>query len=169
MMENLLVFRHAKSDWSHFGLSDFDRPLAPRGLRDAPLMGETLKTMEMVPDRIVCSPAKRARETAGLFAEAAGFRGDLVIEDDLYGGSGETYRKIISGHSAYRLVMVIGHNPVIEEFIGIICNGHVSAPVLMPTAALACLEMTAPATGEIYPGSGVLKWHLIPKLIKKIR
>lgn len=168
-MEHLLVLRHAKSDWSGFGMSDFERPLAPRGLKDAPMMGETARAIGMVPDKIVCSPARRAKETAELFAEGAGFRGDLVFEENLYGGSAETYRKTISAYSGAQTVMLIGHNPVIEEFLGVMCSGHVSSPVRMPTAALACLELTSPVISEIYAGSGMLKWFLIPKMLKKIR
>ncbi|MFU8859340.1 MAG: SixA phosphatase family protein [Cyclonatronaceae bacterium] len=167
-MEHLLVLRHAKSDWSDFGKSDFERPLAPRGLKDAPMMGETVRSMGMTPDKIVCSPARRAKETAELFAKGAAFKGELVFEDDLYGGSAEICRKIVSAYSGTQTVLLIGHNPVIEEFLGVMCSGHVSAPVRMPTAALACLELTAPAIGEVYPGSGVLKWFLIPKMLKKI-
>ncbi|TVQ13875.1 MAG: histidine phosphatase family protein [Balneolaceae bacterium] len=168
-MEHLLVLRHAKSDWSDFGLSDFERPLAPRGLKDAPMMGEMVREMDMVPDKIISSPARRAKETAELFAKGAGFKGDLIFEEHLYGGTAETYRKIISACSGSQTVMLIGHNPVIEEFVGVMCTGHVSTPVRMPTAALACLELTAPAISEIYPGSGMLKWFLIPKMLKKIR
>ena len=70
-MKLLTLLRHAKSDWSAPYRSDFERPLKARGRRDAPLMGEYIANLDLVPDLIVSSPAERARQTAELFAEAA--------------------------------------------------------------------------------------------------
>ena len=60
----LLIMRHAKSDWGTPGEPDFDRPLAKRGQRDAPRMGEWLRAQGLVPDLVLASPARRAQETA---------------------------------------------------------------------------------------------------------
>jgi phosphohistidine phosphatase len=62
-MKLLYLVRHAKSSWAEPGLADIDRPLNKRGKRDAPEMGRRLKERDAVPDRIVTSPAKRARGT----------------------------------------------------------------------------------------------------------
>ncbi len=62
-MSRLLLLRHAKSDWGEAGLQDFDRPLAPRGQRAAADMAKAISAAGMLPDRILCSPARRTRET----------------------------------------------------------------------------------------------------------
>ncbi len=63
-MKTVLLLRHAKSDWGNPGLADFDRPLAKRGLKDAPRMGHVLTDFNVVPDKILASPARRAKQTA---------------------------------------------------------------------------------------------------------
>jgi phosphohistidine phosphatase len=167
-MKQLLVLRHAKSDWDDASIKDFDRPLAPRGLRDAPLMGRMAKILDVVPDRIISSPAMRAKQTAEIFAESSGFNGEITYEKKLYGGSPEIYRSIISSNNDAGLLLLIGHNPVIEEFLGLITTGHNSSPIVMPTAGLACLNISNPVIREIYPGSGQLSWFMNPRMLNKI-
>ena len=59
----LFIMRHAKSDWSVPAGSDFDRPLARRGVRDAPRMAAWLAQQGVLPGMIVSSPALRAKQT----------------------------------------------------------------------------------------------------------
>ena len=73
-MKSVLILRHAKSEWGNPGQADFDRPLAKRGLEDAPRMGQVLARFNYVPDRILSSPAQRARQTAELVAQACGYQ-----------------------------------------------------------------------------------------------
>ena len=63
-MKDLLILRHAKSSWDSQAVDDFERPLAPRGDKEAPRMGAYLADIEFVPDLIVSSPARRASESA---------------------------------------------------------------------------------------------------------
>ena len=58
----LVLFRHAKSAWPP-DVPDHDRPLARRGIQAAPLMGRWLRDTGLVPDQVLCSTARRARET----------------------------------------------------------------------------------------------------------
>ena len=62
-MKTLLILRHAKSSWDNLDLSDYDRPLNKRGKRDAPRMGDFLRQQELVPDLIISSTAKRAKNS----------------------------------------------------------------------------------------------------------
>ena len=64
MPRELQLLRHAKSDWETGALNDFDRPLAKRGLKEAPGVGAWLLEEGRVPDLVVSSPAQRAKETA---------------------------------------------------------------------------------------------------------
>src|SRR5260370_34478821 len=71
-MKTLMLLRHAKSDWDDRSLSDFDRPLADRGNRDAPRMGKALSKRGPLPDIIISSPAARARQTIEAVVKSAG-------------------------------------------------------------------------------------------------
>lgn len=137
-MKTLLILRHAKSSWDHPGLRDHDRPLNPRGRRDAPRMGRFLAERDLVPDRIVSSTAVRARTTAEL--AAAEFGEDVEIETtfDLYGAPPDGYIEVAEamGGAAERL-MVVGHNPGITTLVW-----HLTGTgEYMPTAALAAVEL----------------------------
>ena len=69
-MKTLILVRHAKSDWGTPSLGDFDRPLNDRGKRDAPVMAQRLLDKKIKIDAFISSPAKRAKKTATVFAEA---------------------------------------------------------------------------------------------------
>jgi hypothetical protein len=69
-MKRLLLLRHAKSSWDDPALADFDRPLAPRGRKAAPLMGRELAARDWLPQLALVSPAARSRETWELVAAA---------------------------------------------------------------------------------------------------
>ncbi|MBC7912920.1 MAG: histidine phosphatase family protein, partial [Pyrinomonadaceae bacterium] len=71
-MKQLLLVRHAKSDWNNSDLTDFERPLNKRGQKDAPEMAERLLHQHIIPQLIVSSPAVRALTTAEHFADAFG-------------------------------------------------------------------------------------------------
>src|SRR6202008_3755939 len=85
------LMRHAKSDWNQPGVEDFERPLNDRGFEDAPRMGKALARAEIVPDRVVASPARRAQQTAELVAKGCGFAGNISWEAELYGAPGSTW------------------------------------------------------------------------------
>ena len=75
-MKTLLILRHAKSSWQNNDLSDHDRPLNPRGQRDAPDVGKRLRNEGLIPDAVLSSTAKRARQTAEAVAEESGSAGE---------------------------------------------------------------------------------------------
>jgi len=78
-MKTLLILRHAKSSWSEEDLSDHDRPLNKRGRHDAPKMGELIRKKGLQPQLIICSGAKRARETVELVTAACGIAPGLAV------------------------------------------------------------------------------------------
>ena len=83
-MLRLFLFRHAKSSWTDPDVDDHDRPLNPRGRKAAPLIGRFMRARKLVPDLVLCSPARRARETWKLAAEELGVAPRLLMEDALY-------------------------------------------------------------------------------------
>jgi phosphohistidine phosphatase len=112
-MKTLLLVRHAKSSWEHPGVSDHDRPLNDRGLRDAPAMGRHLAERGVAPDVILSSTALRSRTTAELIAKALGFDAARIVTDErLYAASADEVLRVIGeidGDASS--AMVVGHNP----------------------------------------------------------
>ena len=117
-MKSLLILRHAKSSWKHPELTDHDRPLNKRGKRDAPRMGEILRSAHLMPEAITSSTAARARATAEAVAKASGYKGKIALNRSLYAAGPEAYLKVLhelSDH--YKRVLVVGHNPGLEELL----------------------------------------------------
>ena len=80
-MKQVALMRHAKSSWKFPELTDFERPLNKRGMRDAPMMGERLAKRGFSTDFILTSPAQRAVATARNVARSIGFPVDQIRED----------------------------------------------------------------------------------------
>ena len=162
-MKTLLILRHAKSSWDHPGLRDHDRPLNPRGRRDAPRMGRFLAERDLVPDRIVSSTAVRARTTAELAAAEFGEEVEIETTVDLYGACPDGYIEVaeLLGGTAERL-MVVGHNPGITSLVR-----HLSGDgEYMPTAALAAVELDIDEWSELgSAGQGRLVGFWRPKTL----
>lgn len=116
-LRNICLIRHAKSSWTDPLLPDYDRPLNPRGFRDAPFMAQKLVELEVVPDLILTSPANRARTTAGYFREAFGLKKKrFKVVDQLYGaGPQDIIEEIQQVPAEYQSVFVFGHNPTMTS------------------------------------------------------
>ncbi len=140
----LLIMRHAKSDWSSERNSDFDRSLAKRGIKTAILMGKWLKENQHVPDRVICSPALRAKQTCQLILkELAISEQDVFWIKDIYDASLNDLLSTISQHSNNTgTLLIIGHNPGLDQLV---CHLSKQTPLvnasgkLLTTAALAIL------------------------------
>lgn len=117
-MKQVLLIRHAKSDWGNPGLEDFDRPLNARGKKDAPEMARRLAGKKVAIDAIVTSPAKRAAKTAKVFAEECGIRKkNLVFNPDLYLPAPSVFFEVIAGlDKDLDTVAVFSHNNGITDF-----------------------------------------------------
>jgi phosphohistidine phosphatase len=147
-MKTLLVLRHAKSSKDDPSLRDFDRPLNDRGERDAPRAGAMLKDRGLLPQEILSSPAPRARETARLAAESCGFKKDVQLIANFYPGEPQHYLKALKDlPDELDRVMVVGHNPGIEELIWTL-SGTLEE---IPTAALTHLELPIDSWTGISP------------------
>lgn len=138
MTKTLLILRHAKSSWKNEKLKDFDRPLKHRGEEAANLIGKVITMAELVPQVILCSPAKRAKQTAELVAEEAKFKGELKFVESFYMGEPENYIKELKElPDEIERVMVVGHNPGLEALLQLL-DGKVDS---LPTGSLAYLVL----------------------------
>jgi len=114
----LLVIRHAKSSWDSDALTDHARPLNGRGRRDAPRMGEALAVRGWRPDRVLCSDARRARETWLAMQDAWSEPPKLRLERRLYHAGPDAVRDLCAGLPLdLGCLAVVGHNPGWEELI----------------------------------------------------
>jgi len=145
MTRELLLLRHGKSDWNT-GVDDFDRPLIDRGKRGAQRIGAWLAQQKLVPDVIVTSPAERALVTAQKACKSMG-EGDQGIRMDkrIYAADLDALTEVLADcpPDASR-VMLVGHNPGLEELIVWLASETVAVPIdgkLLPTATLARLQM----------------------------
>ncbi len=144
----LLVFRHGKSDWSTDAATDFERPLAERGRRATKRMGRWMVEQKLLPDHIVSSPARRARQTAERFCRSAGLDASRITwNPTVYEADLTTLLDVLAAcPGEHRRIMLVGHNPGLEEMVRYLAGDQgpgldVDNP--MPTAALAQLAMPA--------------------------
>ncbi|REG84472.1 SixA phosphatase family protein [Algoriphagus antarcticus] len=118
-MKKIILVRHGKSAWNNPNLSDYERPLADRGLDDVPEMGFRLKEKGIFPDLIISSPATRAAQTAEILAEVLHIpKSKLSYDKNLYHASYATILKCIQRQDDTNdLIFVVGHNPGMNDFI----------------------------------------------------
>ncbi|MFN3997809.1 SixA phosphatase family protein [Algoriphagus sp.] len=118
-MKKIILVRHAKSSWDDPFLNDHDRPLAERGIADAPIMAKRLKKKGIVSDLILSSTALRAAETARTTAKILGYPAEQIHwEKGLFHASPNQILKIIRmQNDAANTILVFGHNPGFNDLI----------------------------------------------------
>lgn len=137
-MKTLLILRHAKSSWDNPDITDYDRPLNKRGKRDAPRIGKHLRKQNLLPECILSSSAKRARKTATKVAKACRYIGKIEKLESFYHAPPGIYYETIQGlPNNYKRIMVVGHNPTMEQLVSHLTGQYHP----MPTAALAQIEL----------------------------
>lgn len=146
MPRELLILRHAKSAWDTDATSDFARPLAKRGNKDAPRVGEWMYREGLVPDLVISSPAERAKQTTLKVCKSLDFKKKKIQwEDQVYAaGVTELLRVLARCPRDAGTVLLVGHNPGLEDLVLHLAGDEVDEPAdgkLLPTAALARLEM----------------------------
>jgi phosphohistidine phosphatase len=145
-VRTLLLLRHAKSSWDDATLDDHARPLNPRGQRDAPRMGELLAEQKLLPSLLLTSTAARAVATARAITEASGYRGEVRALPGIYGVSAPMLVALLQYEGGdHGCVMLIGHNPSLEELLEGLCGEHHR----LPTAALARVDLPIATWGDL--------------------
>ena len=145
-IRTLLLLRHGKSDHAAGVTDDFSRPLATRGRRDSPRMGEWLAGHDLLPASIACSPAVRANQTALLLCNGAGIDTGCITHDKrLYlAGLDELLAVISDTPNTPGPLMLVGHNPGLEQLLLHLAGSAVASIAgkkILPTAALAQLQI----------------------------
>ncbi|MGV9613722.1 SixA phosphatase family protein [Nocardia xishanensis] len=163
MVRTLILMRHGKSSYPD-GVGDHERPLAPRGLREAGLAGEWLRTTQPPIDAVRCSTAVRTRETLA----ATGVTAPVVYERGIYEASPRTLIELIQlSDDDVETLLLIGHAPGMpwtawELAANRTSNQAVELSKKFPTSAMAVLEFDRPWC-DIDPGTGELVRFHIPR------
>ena len=165
-MHTLYLLRHAKSSWSDSSLTDHERPLAPRGERDAKRVAKHLRRLEVRPALVLCSSAVRTRATAELILPAlAG--APLEVEEGLYGaGSEALLERLRAVPESVASVLLIGHNPGLHELALTLASSGPERKRLeekLPTAGLATLVVPRSPWRGLGRGDAELVGYVVPK------
>lgn len=159
-MKTLLLLRHAKSSWDDASLSDFERPLNPRGTKAAPFIGQFMAGKGWQPDAILSSPAERAKQTALLVKEAGRLSAEPAFNDKIYEASQFQLLEVLSGVSkTVNMLLLVGHNPGMEGLLNLL-TGEMHS---IPTAGLIRISLNIDAWPEIKKGCGKLEEFIKPK------
>jgi len=151
-MKRLYLLRHAKSSWKDTSLPDHDRPLTGRGRRVAKAIARHLREQGIEPELVLCSTARRARETLDRIEPALG-TSTVRVEEDLYAASAPALlERLRSVPDRVESVMLIGHNPGLQDLALDLARPAPTVRALAtkyPTAALATLAFQASSWQEL--------------------
>ena len=163
-MMRLLALRHARAAARDDYETDHERPLADEGRADARLLGPRLLELGLVPDLLLVSSALRARQTATEVAGAMGYDGEKVELGDLYDArtADDCLRVLVSRAGARRTVMLVGHNPAIEDLVRVLTGKKTE----MKTCSLASVEANVDGWADVSPGSMELRALVTPRADK---
>ena len=168
-MKRILLMRHAKASRDEPGLADFDRPLAPRGTEAAPAMGAWIQQAGWRPEVVLCSAARRARDTLDGVWRDWPSRPPVRFEDALYTATAwDLLARLREVEAATASILVVGHNPTIQQAaVDLAGGGDIEAYGRMkdkfPTAALAVLEADVPEWLALNPGGADLRAFVRPR------
>jgi phosphohistidine phosphatase len=160
-LKTLFLLRHAKSSWKDDRLDDFDRPLNKRGRLAATAIGEYMAGQGISPAQVLCSSAKRTRETLERAQEAIGAV-PVRFERGIYMAEAPALLKRLKRlNDSLASVMLVGHNPGLENLAqGLVKNGdeplRQELQVKFPTGSLAVIEADVDRWADLQPGCGRL-------------
>ncbi|MEO6518417.1 MAG: histidine phosphatase family protein [Pseudoxanthomonas sp.] len=152
-MRELILLRHAHAEPAAAGQPDLDRPLTVQGLAEAQAAGRWLAEQGLVPDRVLCSPARRARETLEAVLEGTGYV-EQRLEERIYEATAGTLAELADAHRETERLLLVGHNPGLERLAALMHSGQSGDYRGMPTSAVVVLKLPLDATIE--PGIATL-------------
>ena len=137
--KTLFIVRHGKSSWDYPAVSDIDRPLKDRGIKDAYEMANRILKKEFRPDSIISSPAVRALHTAIIFSRVLEFPCDeIIINQDIYLADVQEIMSVITAtDDSRKALMIFGHNPGLTELANFLSGLNIEN---LPTTGLIILK-----------------------------
>lgn len=171
-MRRLMLLRHAKSDWSAAGIADHDRPLSRRGRETAPRIGTYMVRHGLVPDRVLCSTARRARDTWEEIAAEFAQQPPTTYDDRLYNAAPEAIIGLIAASkNSVRTLLLVGHNPGLQDLAGmLIASGDLDhrerLREKLPTAGLVVIDFALDDWARLHPQAGRLERFVAPRWLE---
>jgi len=164
MKRSITLIRHAKSDWGHPELSDFDRPLNGRGEKDAPHMGKELKARGIGFDLVIASPANRALTTAKAICRKINYPKEKIEKEiNLYlASASEIIAVMRKVNDAVERVAVVCHNPGLTTLANVLGGMHIDN---MPTCSVAIFTCELDSWKDLEAGGCTAVDFLSPKTV----
>ncbi|MBB5207720.1 SixA phosphatase family protein [Chiayiivirga flava] len=141
----LILLRHAHAD-SPAGLDDTARPLSPRGVAEAQDAARWIAA-HGTPDRVLCSPAQRTRETLRHVTASTGDI-DTRVDPRIYEATPGTLLDVLAEHRDSARLLLVGHNPGLESLVALLATGQSGDHRGMPPGSIAVLSLAADAPTE---------------------
>ena len=171
-MRRLLLLRHAKSDWSEPGASDHERPLNRRGREAAPRIGAYLRRHRLMPDSVLCSTARRTRDTWALVAAEIPDAASATYVERIYEATPRTLLDILrNAEPGGAALLVVGHNPGLHELATqLIASGDLDdrerLREKLPTGGLVVIDFAIAEWSKLHARSGRLERFVVPRMLE---
>lgn len=171
-MRRLLLLRHAKSDWSEPGASDHERPLNRRGRDAAPRIGAYVRRHRLTPDGVLCSTARRTRDTWALVAAEITNAPAATYVERIYEATPRTLLDLLrSAEPGGDSLLVIGHNPGLHELATqLIASGDLDdrerLREKLPTGGLVVIDFAIADWSKLHARSGRLERFVVPRMLE---
>lgn len=143
-MHDIVLLRHAAATSSAPDGTDAGRPLSNLGEQEARAAGEWLRGHALKPSQVLCSPTSRSLMTAEKVLSVLECRIEPTIEPDIYEAVPGTLISLIENHAVEGPLLLVGHNPGIEQLVGLLCEGRSSEVRGVPPAGVAWLRAELP-------------------------
>jgi phosphohistidine phosphatase len=158
LTRTLILLRHAKSAWPA-DTPDRQRPLAARGLRDAPAVGRWLLAHIPAIDQVVYSPAARAVQTWDLAVDQLATAPPASSDERVYGASAACLLAVTQEFAPeVSTAVLVGHNPGLEDFLTLLTG----ATEPLKTSSLAVITLPG-SWADAAPGAGRLENLATPR------
>lgn len=151
-MRELILLRHAHADGPAAGQDDLQRPLSATGVQEAHDAGAWLREQGLRPDRVLCSPAARTRQTLAALGDIGA--GEVREEAAIYEARVGELIALADAHRDAGRLLLVGHNPGLEQLAALLYSGQSGDYRGMPPAGIAVLHL--PADAAIEPGIATL-------------
>jgi phosphohistidine phosphatase len=167
-LRTLYLLRHAKSSWDDPKLADHERPLAPRGRRDAERLARHMLRIGLAPELVLCSTAVRTQQTLEL-TRAAFATATVLVEENLYLASAvELLTRLRLVPDPVTSVLLVGHNPSLHQLAIELASDRNELgrlEVKFPTGALATLALTT-TWSRLAVAEAMLTAFVVPKQLR---
>ena len=159
-MKTLYLVRHGKSSWHYPEMDDRERPLKNHGEGDAHLMGKLLRKMDIKAGLMLSSPAKRALETATIFADELRYNQNIRIEEQLYMQGTKAIMEVVANvKNDIDDVFVFSHNPDLLDLLNLISKKEYDN---VPTSGVVCVKFAVANWKDVSTSNGEVAFFDYP-------